>query len=153
MRPIYENAQSLQNERMVMDAIETSWGVTCTKIPIKYGVECALMKGREITAWAEIKCRSCRSKDFPTYMISLDKIVNGLLIARMTARNLYLFVSWKDVTGFLLIDEIPEIGMGDRYQLRTGQSEHDPDDREPMCYFNINQFLPLTEESCHKGEV
>jgi len=137
MRPRYENPIDLENEKIVANEIKKRFRLDLKKLPIDYNVDYALMSNSKIRAWAEVKSRSCKSTAYDSYMISLNKILRGLWISQQTDRPLFLFVKWKDLTGYCKIETITGLGWGGR------EDRNDWQDLEPMCHYPITNFKTL----------
>jgi len=68
---IYENEKTLANERAVITVLADKWGVEVVKLPRRYSADFALLRGKEIMSWAELKSRGNPIHTYPTYQVSL----------------------------------------------------------------------------------
>jgi hypothetical protein len=62
--PIYENAESLANERRVMDSVTRRFGIVGHKMNGR--VDFVLTRKGKGWGWAEVKCRWNLSTKYPT---------------------------------------------------------------------------------------
>lgn len=137
-RPHYENRKSLQKEHALAQGLEKRWECKLKKLPIKYMLDYAVWKNRQISAWVELKCRTITFEQYDEYMISLSKVMAAKDLSRNTGLKSFLVVQWSNKTAFLQLDNAP-------YKLRMGgrKDRNDPDDIEPCCYFKLKDFTDL----------
>lgn len=95
--PIYENAESLANERRVMNSVTRRFGIVGHKMNGR--VDFVLTRNGEGWGWAEVKCRWNASTDYPTYMIDLSKIDALRTISQFTESHARIIVRWDDCLG------------------------------------------------------
>ena len=76
---------------------------------------------------------------YPTYMISLYKVMMAGTLTQATGLPCFLAVQWSDAAG---ICRLPSSDM----DIRTGGTlrRGDPQDIEPMAYFDVAQFRVLS---------
>ena len=137
-RPYYENRKSLQKEHALAQGLEKRWECKLKKLPIKYMLDYAAWKNRQISAWVELKCRTIPFEQYDEYMISLAKVMAAKDLSRNTGLKSFLVVQWNNKTAFLQLDNAD-------YELRMGgrKDRSDPDDIEPCCYFKLKDFTDL----------
>ena len=137
-RPLYENDETLWREYEAAQEVEKWSGATLKKIPIRYGLDYGIVREGEIVAFAELKCRTNRKDDFDSYMISLGKIQSARSLAETTGLDTFLFVFWKDASGWLDFKTVP-------FWLQFGGrvDRNDPQDIEPMCHIPMSSFKEL----------
>lgn len=137
-RPYYENRKSLQKEHALAQGLEKRWECKLKKLPIKYMLDYAAWKNRQISAWVELKCRTIPFEQYDEYMISLAKVMAAKELSRNTGLKSFLVVQWNNKTAFLQLDNAD-------YELRMGgrKDRSDPDDIEPCCYFQLKDFTDL----------
>jgi hypothetical protein len=138
MRQQYETEKDRQNEKAVAAVIESVWGLTAVKMPMSYHLDYALTNaGTGLRGFAEIKCRTNMQYDYPTYMISLSKVITANRLSAVTGLGCILVVKWLDDVGWINFNTEHELGIGGR------KDRDDCDDQEPVAYFKIPEFKPL----------
>jgi hypothetical protein len=139
MRPQYETTADRVRELSVVDAYSKATGWTFNKVPAHYRVDgCFTDKNGNLAAWVEVKNRTCSKGTYPTYLISLNKVREGLALAKDTGVPFVLLVKWTDGCFELPIAELPlSIRVGGR------SDRNDWQDQEPVCFFDINSFRQI----------
>ena len=139
MRELYETKEDLNNEDKVKQWLSRMWNVNIYKMPMSYKLDFCLEKndnknGKPIVAFAEIKCRTTPIQKYPTYIISLAKVIAGKQLALHTNTKPLLIVSWTD--------DIKWINMNEDFKCVVGgrRDRNDWQDIEPLCEFDINKF-------------
>lgn len=137
-RPMYENEQSLKNEGRLKKFIESYTSSILEKLPIKYGADFICFQANVVKSFVEAKCRTNPIAQYPTYMLSLHKVVTALAYSEPRGVPFVLFVKWTDYIGHVTIDPIllavVEIKMG------TNGTRNDSGDYEPCIYIPISSF-------------
>lgn len=136
-RPLYESQADRTNEQEVATDLFRYWRCTAAKLPIRYEVDYALCRNGQIMAWAEIKCRTTPRGLYPTYMVSLGKVLAGLELQKRTNLPFLLVVRWSDSLGWISGPTAREVTFGGR------RDRADAADIEPMVHIPINQFALL----------
>lgn len=131
---IYENEQTLANERSVITGVAEKWGVSVVKLPRRYSADFALLRDKKIMAWAELKSRANPIHTFNTYQVSLHKYMSLVSISRDTDIPSFLIVEWQDCIGYI---QVPTpIGIVFGGTTKRGDWE----DQEPMIEIPISDF-------------
>jgi len=78
MRPTYETDQDVEYEKHVADVFAEKHGMTWVRNPVKYPIDISFMQGNSISLFAEIKCRKVDKDTYPTYMISVSKVMQSI---------------------------------------------------------------------------
>ena len=99
-----------------------SWSCELGKLPIRYGIDYAFLRNGEVVGFAELKCRANKMQAYPSYMISLGKIMSARMLHHVTRVPIVLAVEWQD---------------------RTGWDRGDAQDIEPVALIPINKFRRL----------
>lgn len=131
---IYENETTLANERAVITVLADKWGVEVVKLPRRYSADFALLRGKEIMSWAELKSRGNPIHTYPTYQVSLHKYMNLLSLSRDTGIRSMLIVEWQDCVGYINVPAPINIVFGGT--TKRGDWE----DKEPMIEVPISEF-------------
>jgi hypothetical protein len=104
MRPVYETEADRIRERAVALKVK-AWlagganaGVTAVKLKPFSPVDFAICKhDGTVVAFVEVKVRTCRSDEYDTYLLSMDKAIALRRLAQDTNGMLvYLAVEWMD---------------------------------------------------------
>ena len=139
MRPLYETQEDLENEKSVASIIKSVWDLTAVKMPRAYHLDYALKDGQDtLRGFAEIKTRTTNKGKYPTYLISLSKIMNARRLTEYTGLSCILIVKWLDNIGWINLDIEGELGFGGR------KDRNDWQDQEPVIFLPIDKFKRLT---------
>jgi hypothetical protein len=140
IRPTYENRQSLSAEGAFLKRIASKYENErhkFHKLPIKYGLDYGLFSTKDsgVSWFMELKCRTCASTAFKTYMVSLDKILKANQL--MEFAPCFLFVQWTDRAGFIKLEDV-------RWKFDAhwmGRKDRgDSQDMEPCVLIDISDF-------------
>lgn len=136
MRPIYENAQTLANEKQTADLLCKVWDCEAFKLPIAYRVDYAFGRESEIKAWVEIKCRNAKYEEM---FLSLHKWISGKELSSMTGLPFVLVYNIKGELYWKRVEnDKPKIVIGGR------KDRNDWQDIETMAVFNIQDFEKIS---------
>ena len=138
MRPIYETPHDLANEASVADVLSSAWNCEMIKLQVRDAFDYAATRGRNITAFVEIKARTNPMRRYPTYMISMTKVMSANTIFMSTGTPSFLVVRWTDCMGWVQLNQ-------NKFPLEIGgrKDRRDAQDIEPVCHININLFRTL----------
>lgn len=137
MRPTYESLDDLRNEQEIITFFANHFNsnMNAVKIPKQYKIDYCLMIDGEITAFAEVKNRTCAKETYPTYMLSLAKYLEALRIKKDLSLETILVVKWTDAIGYIELGRKTwPIGFGGRTDRGDWQ------DKEPMVFIPISAF-------------
>ena len=136
MRPIYETAEDVSREQSVADHLATKWGARVVKNPRFYSVDwCVLKEGKNLAAFLEVKCRTHAHGQFPTLMVSLHKIAEGLALSEIAGVPFLLGVSFAgDIWWCRVMRRHYPVSMGGR------TDRGDTQDIEPVVEIPIEDF-------------
>ena len=131
---MYENDNDLRSEKNLISYVSDCWNVASYKLPMSYKIDYAMYRNERPVGFAEVKCRTHTFGTFPTYIISLAKVMEARRLARETNTKSILIVSWTDRTGYL--------DFFSHHQIRHGgrSDRNDWQDQEPMCHFDLKHF-------------
>ena len=135
MRPLYETSGDRVAEKEIISKAEEAWGVKATKMPMKYKLDYALLRGGEVKAFAEVKNRP--KFNYPTYLLSLDKWSKAIALSESTGKPSVLVVRLVDKVMYYVFSksDLPmEIREGGRWD------RGDEDDIEPVVLIPIGKF-------------
>ena len=142
-RPVYETDADRQREKELADLMAKHWGVTAKPNPKMYPIDYTFVGDYgEVEGFGEIKIRRNTKEKYPTYMISAHKVADAKKLAEATGRDVILIVKWScGSIGYLDLANTPadSVHWGGRSDRGDGQ------DMEPVCHFNIENFLSATK--------
>ena len=135
MRPIYETPHDLANEASVADVLSSAWNCESTKLQVRDAFDYAATRGKNITAFVEVKTRTNPMHKYPTYMISMTKVMNANAVFMSTGTPSLLVVKWTDCMGWVQLNQ-------NKFTLEIGgrRDRHDAQDIEPVCHISIDLF-------------
>ena len=131
---MYENDNDLRSEKNLISYVSDCWNVASYKLPMSYKIDYVMYRDDSPVGFAEVKVRTHTFGTFPTYIISLGKVMEARRLARETNTKSILIVSWTDRTGYL--------DFFSHHQIRHGgrSDRNDWQDQEPMCHFDLKHF-------------
>lgn len=136
MRPRYETASDLTKERQAVERFLDSFPVDAeaVKLPMQYRMDFCIVSGGNASAFVEVKCRTNKMHAYPTYMISLSKMVAAAAYSRLGITCI-LLVQWSDKSGWVKIDP-------DGWSIKWGgrRDRADWQDSEPVVHIPISDF-------------
>ena len=135
MRPLYETQQDRDNEQALSSIIEKQFNCQLTKMPIKLSLDFMATRNGSAVAFIEARQRKTKMLQYPTYMISLYKVMMANTLTQATGLPCFLAVQWSDAAG---ICKLPAKDM----DIQTGGTVRrgDPQDIEPVAYFDVDSF-------------
>ena len=138
MRPLYETQQDRENEAGIARIIEGEFSCSLTKMPIKLSLDYMATRNGSAVAFIEARQRKTPMQQYPTYMISLYKVMMASALTQTTGLPCFLAVQWSDKAG---ICRLPSESM----DIRIGGSTRrgDAQDIEPMAYFDVASFKTI----------
>jgi hypothetical protein len=141
VRPRYETEESLVQETQVLTLLCHHWECIAKKLPVRYELDYLLIRNRKAMGWLEIKVRAINYEYYPTYMISLGKVMAARKLTEATSLPSFLVVQWRDGKGYIRLDDLGEfeITMGGR------TDREDDQDVEPVVLFPIQGFTQINE--------
>ena len=135
-RPTYENASDRSAETVAVQKFIKSFGgeVDFIKLPMQYKMDFALTRNGVRTALVEVKCRRNKKHAYPTYMISMSKLVAAAGY-RSIGINCILLVQWADGMGWVQMSN-------EGWSVRVGgrKDRNDWQDIEPVTHIPISEF-------------
>jgi len=136
-RPLYETEGQRKREYEVAIKAAETWKCKAQKIPISYHLDYAFMRDDKLCAWAEVKCRTNHVNAYPTYMLSMNKIMHGIQMNTITGAAFVLIVEFTNGIYWVKPEGKYTIGFNGR------RDRNDTADMEPVAYIPMNEFKPL----------
>lgn len=136
---MYETQDDKKNEKIVARMFVDRYSPSVTGYhltPPRYPVDVAFTNGEEIKGFGEIKTRSVDMQTYPTYMISIAKIVDMRALSDSCGVPCLLIVKWKDCAGYLDVSKVSpsKISIGGRVD------RNDKQDVEPVAHYELSLF-------------
>lgn len=144
-RPTYETAEDRINEKEVLDALALAWHpVVIKQLPQHYPLDGFADFGGYY-AWIEVKCRGEKenlpSTKYSEWMISVDKIMAGMLWYNMFGHGFHLAFRWSD--GIFSAD-VPQVIEGCSINPDGGRSDRNtPLDKGPCFMIPASAFKKI----------
>jgi len=138
-RSLYETSKDRRSEKQILDYVSKCWGIVYHKLPMSYKLDYSIYRNEELVGWAEVKCRTHNFGAFPTYIISLSKVLEARKLSKETNKKSILLVSWLDVLAYLDLSSDFDVKQGGRYDRGDWQ------DQEPMAHFKLKHFKKIGE--------
>lgn len=138
MRPRYETAADLQNERVVADAL-AAHGYEVIKLPIQYRLDWLLRRNGQPIGFAEVKARKCNLHTYPTVMISLSKVIHAQMLTQATGLPCYLILFYRDCIARLKFDDDFTVNTGGR------TDRHDSQDQDVCAYYPVTRLTKISQ--------
>lgn len=129
-RPIYENADTLQQERIVANAYARARGFNVHKLPRQYRLDFALTAREDIVEFFEVKCRRKTMEAMGSFMLlSSAKVMAARSLNANHAVPVVLVVRFLRDIYFRNLHDLPveQAFIGGRVD------RGDAEDIEPVC--------------------
>jgi len=124
MRPLYESSKDLSNELRVSKILKDCWEADFVKLTMAYHVDWAVVRGPEIKAFAEFKRRHNLKDQYPSFMISLNKWMNGKNMGKEVGVPFLIIVEWDDGLYYCDTEAVkPKYGLGGRWDRGDSQDQ------------------------------
>lgn len=139
-RPLYESQSDRDNERRLADAIERQNNCQLHKMPIKLSLDYMATRDGLAVAFFEMRQRKNKMHAYPTYMISLYKVMMANNLTLTTGLPCFLAVQWADKAA---VCRLPQ--EYDEMHTMVGGSVQrgDPQDIEPVIHLGMDSFKEI----------
>ena len=141
MRLIYEKPEDIVAERTAFDKACEVWKCVAEKLPMKYELDYLLLREGKGVAWLEIKSRTNTRLAYPTYMISLGKIMAARRLSEASQLPSFLLIQWSDACGYIRIDSLLDF----RTAVGGRTDRGDEQDIEPVAMIPVGEFALLQD--------
>jgi|SRR5580765_512251 len=145
-RRMYQSADDKQREELAIQVYCRGFDEFYRKNPIDYRADWAVFDAgtKELTEWVEVKCRDCAMTAYPDFYISVQKIVAGITLAKMTKKPFRLLVAWvkkrNDTKVTYSLYEMRVYGMGKKITPGGRTDRGDKQDKEPVTHYPLDAF-------------
>ena len=139
-RPLYESQTDRDNEQRLAELIQSKHNCVLHKMPIKLSLDYMATRDGRAVAFFEMRQRKNKMNAYPTYMISLYKVMMANNLTLTTGLPCFLAVQWSDAAG---VCNLPQEYDEQYVQMGGSTQRGDPQDIEPMVYFAMDKFMSL----------
>lgn len=140
-RPVYEGKDDMSREAVFSRLVAEKFNCTLVKMPKLSGVDFCISSDGELAGFLEVKVRTNRRQQYPTYMISAKKIAMAESLMSAFGLPTVLAVRWSDSWGHTDLNGLPQeyVSFGGR------KDRNDPQDMEPVFLIPMSRFsvIPL----------
>lgn len=139
MSRIYEDKRTQMDEERIAAIVEKKWVGRMIKLPMKNRVDYAFCTDDGILAYVEIKSRKNSIKEYPSFMVALDKWMSARRIAEVSnGVPMFFIIEWTEGVYFLRQDAATyKVGIGGR------KDRGDAWDQELCVFVPVEQFKQL----------
>lgn len=144
MRPLYETEGDLERESEVAALIEGRWNCKLMKMPIRYHLDFAAVRGDKVVAFCEVKTRNYTMEQidkFGGYLMSIGKWANARALNASTNLPFILIVKASDAVYYASFDS--GNFTPDEVLMRGRKDRNDWQDIEPCVLLNTKRFKEL----------
>jgi len=139
-RKMYETDEDLKRESELVDEISLRWNCDLYKLPIQYHLDYVAQREGRIRAFLEMKCRTFEMDRYPTFMISMSKVMWSRLLFGVSGKETFLIVKWTDkIARCDLLHCKYDVAMGGRTDRGDWQ------DVDPCCYIPLSEFKVIAD--------
>ena len=138
-RPMYENEQTLIEEREVALILEKAWNCSFSKMPIRYKLDFAIHRNQKLIAFCEVKCRDVsidKLTEWGGYLLALGKYMAAKELTETTKKPFSLIVTTTEGIYHRKFTEFNETD----YRVMGRKDRDDWQDIEPCVLIPINTF-------------
>ena len=139
-RPIYETQDDLDGELAMMTRLCARKGHHFRKLPISYRLDFVVHEAGSNKPLCFVECRkrSTTMDKYPTYMVSLNKVLFAKKLATACMVKAYLLVEFTDGLGILDFNEPFDVRIGGH------NNRGDWQDIELVAYYDIKKMRRVT---------
>lgn len=139
-RKHYESNEDLKRESELADEIAMRWNCDLHKLPLQYHLDFVAERDGQIRAFLEFKCRTFEMDKYPTFMISMSKMLTARLMFGVSGKDTYLIVKWTDkIARCDILHCKYDVAMGGR------RDRGDWQDIDPCCYIPLSEFTIIAD--------
>ena len=147
MRPIYESSTDRANERRVAGIIESKWQVELIKLDKRQHCDFLMVEDGWGIGWIELKVRPKYTWDqlsrLGGYMISLDKLANCCVKAKITKSPFHLAVECSGDLRFATLAAPGTTVFFDRFKIGGRKDRGDNMDTEVCAFIPVRAFVKI----------
>lgn len=140
-RPIYESEEDRVNEQALADYLAERHDLLMYKMPIKLHLDYFATRGGRGVGFFEMRRRKVNMHQYDTMMLGMHKIQSAHNLTAATGLPCFFVVQWNDAKGICRIP--PEEHVSVRWDWGGHNNRNDPQDMEPVAYWDISAFKEL----------
>ena len=134
----YFKEKHAANEAELKKIIEEKFGVTLEKLTNKYTADFLAFRFGRAVALIEVKERTFEMGRFPTALLALDKVLNGLYISEPMSIPYMYFCKWTDQLAYVeLTREYYQTTQIQKKDFRNDKQDIQPSIYIPIANFNL----------------
>lgn len=142
-RPLYESPDDLRNEQDVAQALGRIWYCHFVKLPLRYHVDFAILRDKELSAWSELKVRNYSMSQIHRmggYMLSLGKWSEARRLYDNSKLPFVLVVKTTDGLWYHTTEDFEHDGVA----IMGRTDRNDWQDVEPCVILQTNRFKQVS---------
>lgn len=157
MRPVYESARDLSEERRIANVAAKRWNVSVLKLAkfdcfdwaayrqhVEYQTSGDVCRpigrpAKEVLSFVEVKRRYCKFDTYPNIILSLAKAERALWRSEATKLPAIFLVGFDDCIAFAQVTR----GQMSQITIEKRADRNDPMDEEPCIHIPMRDFKLL----------
>ena len=133
-RLAYETETDRAEENAITDMVCKAWSCTVVKLPVAYHFDYALLRQKEVMAWAEIKRRKRTLRQFNSIFLSMQKVFAAHNFHLVTRKPCLFIIRFDDCLAYA--DMLPQRRIEFRGRIDRG----DWQDQEAVVVIPADDF-------------
>lgn len=139
-RGFYETGLNLSLEREVANEVADAWRCKSVKMPKYYKCDSALVRGRLVKAFVEIKCRDVLPETYKTIILSVDKFTFLVEQDKATRLPCFLVVRFVDRSiRYVRLAHLEDFSV----EIGGRNDRQDSDDTEAVVHIPVDKMSVL----------
>ena len=142
---LYESPDDLAREKAAIEQVSKRLGVTVEKMPTTSPVDFALMLGRRVVGWCEVKTRNKSMAEIESlggFLINTGKLIAVKQLSEISGKPFVLVLRASDGLWWLKMKVAIDF-VGSEIFVQGRRDRNDPDDIETCACFPVTRFKPL----------
>jgi hypothetical protein len=133
-RPTYETPSDRARELEVLGRVARFLGADIKKLAPKHAMDAVAMRNGIAVGWIEVKTRTTRMGQYPTFYLSLGKVLAARALKDATGLPAIVAVQWTDALAYAPLDDVYPV-------IFTGRRDRgDSQDLEPQAEIALDKF-------------
>ena len=142
-RPTYETGEDLAREAGVAERLSNKWKCKVIKTPPKAPYDYCALRDDYISAIIEIKVRNNASTKYPTYMLSVDNVIQCALHSGTIRCPFIVVVQFTDKLLHWVLHNPDEDFADVRAKIGGRTDRGDAFDVEPVLHIPMRKFVEV----------
>jgi len=138
-RPYYETNKDLDTEKQVSKVLSEAWNCKLVKMPVKYHLDYAMIRGESIVGFSELKSPKYSLAQFNGwggFFISLDKFMSAQKLNASTGLPCMIILNATDGIWYTTFHD----AKINEFKVKGRQDRGDWQDMEPCVILDTDQF-------------